>query len=184
MRRQIPHLLTGLRVLLLPLFLYLLTRVAGAEASASAGPRAGAAAVLLVMGLTDTLDGWLARRLNAESRIGAVADAVADRLTLLIPLLYFAIARPTGFPDVPVWIPAWLVGLDLVVSTAWLAARRWGVQPPIHHNMAGRVSVWVMFGLLLWIVLGLPAAGVRALALLGLGLITFSVATYLHRWLA
>ena len=39
---------------------------------------AAAVSVLLAAGLTDVLDGWLARRLHQETAIGAVADAISD----------------------------------------------------------------------------------------------------------
>lgn len=70
----IPNLLSVLRLLLVPLFLWLVL-----------GPHADELAllVLVVSGITDYLDGKLARRLNQTSSLGAILDPVADRLFIL-----------------------------------------------------------------------------------------------------
>jgi cardiolipin synthase (CMP-forming) len=187
MVRWIPNLITGARIALLPVFIYVLTRVPadGAAPGAWSRERWWAVILLLVMGLSDYLDGWAARRLDATSRIGGIVDAAADRLVLVLPLLYFALAAPAGFPAVGLWVPAWAVGVDLVTGAAWLGARRRrGVRAPSSHNMPGRVATWIFFGLLFWILAGWPAPGVVALAVVALGLSTVSSALYVRRWWA
>lgn len=70
----IPNALSVVRLLLIPLFLWL---VLGPEKDVLA------LAVLIVSGVTDYLDGKLARRLDQTSKIGAILDPVADRLYIL-----------------------------------------------------------------------------------------------------
>jgi cardiolipin synthase (CMP-forming) len=183
--RWIPNLLTGARIALLPVFLYLLTRVPvdGPAPAAWSPERWWAMGLLLIMGLTDYLDGWAARRLDAVSRIGGIVDAAADRLALLLPLLFFTFASPAAFSPVALWVPAWLVGVDVATGAAWLGARqRRGVRAPLSHNMPGRVATWIFFALLLWILAGWLAAGVVALAVVALTLSTVSSALYVRRW--
>ena len=69
--------LTMLRLLLLPVFLCVLLPDAG-----RAGPnrRRWAVAIFAVMAVTDKLDGYLARRLNQTSKLGAILDPIADKL--------------------------------------------------------------------------------------------------------
>ncbi len=182
----VPNLLTGLRIVLLPVLIHLLARDPSGEPTAWLVPaeRTWAAFVLLVMGATDALDGWAARRLGAISRLGSLADAVADRLVLLVPLLFVALTEPAGLPRVPLWLPLWLVALDIAGGSAWLVARRRrGAAVPSQHNMPGRVAIWVLFALLLWIILGLPERGVLVLGIAGLGLATTSTIIYIRRWL-
>lgn len=70
----IPNVLSVVRLMLVPLFLWLVL-----------GPQEDELAllVLIVSGVTDYLDGKLARRLNQTSKIGAILDPVADRLYIL-----------------------------------------------------------------------------------------------------
>jgi cardiolipin synthase (CMP-forming) len=70
----IPNLLSVIRLLLVPVFLWL---VLGPEKDEFA------LLVLMVAGITDYLDGKLARRFNQTSTVGAILDPVADRLFIL-----------------------------------------------------------------------------------------------------
>ena len=78
----VPNALSFLRLLGVPLFLWL---VLGPEADG------WALAVLAASGLTDYLDGYLARRLSQTSRLGEVLDPVADRLYILAVVIGLAI---------------------------------------------------------------------------------------------
>lgn len=70
----VPNALSAIRLAGVPLFLWL---VLGPEADA------WALLVLVVSGITDFADGWLARRLNQQSVVGQILDPVADRLYIL-----------------------------------------------------------------------------------------------------
>ena len=74
--RQLPNVLTLLRVVLIPVFVAVLLAADGGEASWPAGIIFG------VAGVTDQVDGWLARRWHVESGFGKVADPLADRLMI------------------------------------------------------------------------------------------------------
>lgn len=99
----IPNLLSFFRLLGVPLFLWLVL-----------GPRADgwALALLMVMGVTDWLDGYLARTLNQQSDLGEVLDPVVDRLYILAAViglylrdiipLWVAVAAPLR--DALLWI--------------------------------------------------------------------------------
>jgi CDP-diacylglycerol--glycerol-3-phosphate 3-phosphatidyltransferase len=72
---QLPNALTILRLVLIPVFVVLVVQAAGA-ASWPAG------IVFGVAGITDQVDGWLARRWQVESEFGKFADPLADRLMI------------------------------------------------------------------------------------------------------
>jgi cardiolipin synthase len=78
----VPNALSIVRLLGLPLFLWLVL-----------GPHADgwALAVLMVSGVTDYLDGYLARRLDQASRLGQILDPVADRLYILAVVIGLAL---------------------------------------------------------------------------------------------
>jgi cardiolipin synthase len=78
----VPNALSFLRLLGVPLFLWL---VLGPEADG------WALALLAASGVTDYLDGYLARRLDQASRLGEVLDPVADRLYILAVVIGLAI---------------------------------------------------------------------------------------------
>jgi cardiolipin synthase (CMP-forming) len=111
----VPNALSVLRLLGVPLFVWLLL-----------GPRADvwAIVVLGVGGITDWLDGKLARLLGQYSRLGALLDPAVDRLYILAALLAM------GIRDVvPWWAVAVLIARDLVLAGCVLVLRRRGYGP-------------------------------------------------------
>lgn len=106
---MISNAVTSLRiVLLVPLYLLLVTP------ARDAAPW-GALSAFLLAGLTDVLDGFLARRLNEVSGFGAMLDLIADRLLTATAVLgLVAAADLRGLPAVA---GAVLIGRDLVVAS-------------------------------------------------------------------
>ena len=103
----VPNAISLARMLLLGLFCWLLF---------GADHRIAATIVLMVIGATDFLDGYLARRLHQVTTLGKVLDPVADRLVLLTAVLAI-----TVYGAVPVWLAALVLGRELIVSLAVLA---------------------------------------------------------------
>ncbi|MCL2568941.1 MAG: CDP-alcohol phosphatidyltransferase family protein [Oscillospiraceae bacterium] len=78
--RHIPNLLSSFRILLIPFFAAYVVR----------GEMIWAAIVLIISGLTDLLDGFLARRFQWVSQLGKILDPVADKLTqITVCVLFF-----------------------------------------------------------------------------------------------
>ena len=111
----VPNLLSLLRLAGVPLFLYLLL-----------GPRADGWAILVlaVGGITDWLDGKLARLLDQQSRLGALLDPAVDRLYILAALVALGVREV-----VPWWAVAVLVARDLVLAATLPVLRRRGYGP-------------------------------------------------------
>ncbi|MSZ24609.1 MAG: CDP-alcohol phosphatidyltransferase family protein, partial [Actinobacteria bacterium] len=85
----VPNLITLLRLACLPLFVWLLL---GRENPLAAG------ALLGVLGATDWVDGWYARRFNAISNLGKIFDPVVDRLLFFVSIVAIIIAG-----SAPLW---------------------------------------------------------------------------------
>jgi cardiolipin synthase len=116
----VPNVVSMVRLLGVPLFLYLLL----------VAERDLAALVVLVLGgSTDWLDGWLARRLGQVSRLGELLDPVADRLYILATLFGFTVRE-----IVPWQFTAALLARELVLLVAMAVLRRAGYGPvPVHY---------------------------------------------------
>lgn len=105
-RRDIPNLITLLRLLLLvPFVLFLLD-----------GKFAAALVVFAVAGLSDGIDGYLARSHGWTTPLGAMIDPLADKLLMATAYLML------GWLDlIPLWIVALVIGRDLIIITGALA---------------------------------------------------------------
>ncbi len=75
-----------------------------------------ALALAVAAGLSDGLDGWLARRFDWRSRVGAVLDPVADKLLLVT---CFALLGWIG--EAPLGLVALVLGRDFIIATGALA---------------------------------------------------------------
>lgn len=125
----VPNALSVVRLLGVPLFLWLLL-----------GPEEDgwALVVLMLSGITDWLDGKLARWLNQGSRLGALLDPAADRLYIVCTLVALAIRDV-----VPVWVVALLLGRELVLGVMLLVLRHYG-YPPLQVHYLGKAATLLL----------------------------------------
>ncbi len=123
------NVVTLVRLALLPVFLWLLF---------STNHRALAAWLLGVLGATDWIDGFLARKLHQVSNVGKVIDPVADRLLLIVGLL--AVAAAAG---VPWWFALATLVREVLVSVLTLALAALGAAR-IDVLWWGKVSTFAL----------------------------------------
>lgn len=133
----IPNALSFVRLLLVPLFLWLVL-----------GPQQDewALAVLMVSGFTDYLDGKLARQLNQMSKIGAILDPVADRLFILAVVIGLSIRD-----IIPWWLAVILPLRDVFLFglVPFLRTRGYSSLPVHFLGKAATASLLYAFPLLL-----------------------------------
>ena len=132
----VPNALSGLRLLGVPIFLWLVLQEHDGWA----------VAVLMVSGFTDWLDGKIARKWNQMSKVGALLDPAADRLYILATLIGLTVRDV-----VPLWLTLVLVGRDVVLAGFLPVLRRHGYGPlPVHFlGKAATFNLLAGFPLLL-----------------------------------
>lgn len=132
-----PNAVTLARLLCLPLFLWLLfTR----------NDREAAAYLLAVLGTTDWIDGWLARRLNQRSEFGAVFDPAVDRLLFIVGVGSIVLDGA-----VPAWFGWAVVAREVFVGAMMLIGTALGM-PRFAVNQWGKnytFALMIAFPLLL-----------------------------------
>jgi cardiolipin synthase (CMP-forming) len=103
----VPNLITLVRLLCIPLFLWLLF---GMDA------RAVAAALLALLGATDWVDGYVARHFHQVSSLGKAFDPLVDRLLLIVGVLSIIVAD-----GCPRWFGIVVVAREVILS-AWVVS--------------------------------------------------------------
>lgn len=144
---NIPNLLTFLRILLIPVMVVLFFMPHFWALSASA-------AVFAAASMTDWLDGYLARKLQQESPLGAFLDPVADKLIVIVALLLLVFKMDN------VWVLA-LSGVIICREVVVSALREWmaslGKRATVKVSILGKVKTFLqMFAITFLIWAGQP----------------------------
>ena len=104
----IPNILTFMRMGLIPVFVSLIYY----------GYRELALAVFLVAGVSDGIDGFLARKFKQESELGTIIDPVADKLLMTVAFVMLTLPNvlpPTRHLPIPFWVTASVIGRDVLI---------------------------------------------------------------------
>lgn len=141
----IPNVLSVVRLLGVPVFLWAIL----------SGRDVLALVVLIVSGLTDYLDGKIARTMGLESRLGQLLDPIADRLYIVTTIVGLAWRE-----IIPWWLVAILVAREVFMAVVMLRVRSLGqIGLPVHFiGKAATFSLLYAFPVLL---LAEVSSGVR-----------------------
>jgi cardiolipin synthase len=125
----IPNAISAARLAGVPVFLWLVLGPRTATADA------WAVALLIVAGLSDWLDGKIARALNQTSRLGQVLDPAADRLYIVATIIALAVRA-----IIPWWLVAVLAVRELTVGVALVALRRRAGYSTLQVSFVGKAA--------------------------------------------
>jgi cardiolipin synthase len=129
--RQIPNLLTVLRLACAPITAFLLVD----------GAYVAALAVFVFAGLTDAADGFLAKRYGLDTRVGAWLDPAADKLLMLASFLALTYVGAT-----PPWLTVLVLARDGAIVVAVLLAKSMGWPLRVQPQLLGKISTAIQVG--------------------------------------
>lgn len=168
--RHLPNAISMLRVLLVAPICWLLLQRNWSYALA----------LVAIAGISDGLDGFLARHYGWQSRLGGMLDAIADKLLLISCFVILA-----WLGEAPVWLAAIVCGRDLLIATG---ASLWRVligRIDPHPSLLSKACTLMQIVYLLCVLLALvrwPAPASAAFAWLVAALCIASGLDYTLRW--
>ena len=128
--RNVPNTLSFIRLLMVPAFIVVFFR---ADSLVWAG------LIFALAGVTDILDGYIARRTGSITKLGRVIDPLADKLMQVSAFACLAIGQV-----IPVWVILILAAKELIQLTGgWLLLRRYHDVPP--SNKYGKAASAVFY---------------------------------------
>jgi len=135
-RRRIPNVLTIARIVLIPVYVWLIL-------TCDEGRSWPAAIVFGVAGVTDQIDGYLARRWHVESKFGKIADPLADRLMIdaAVILLIHAGRLPWPALLIPLRDVVALAGTPIVMGRGY----------EFRVNLLGKAATWLLYASLAFV---------------------------------
>ncbi len=153
MLSQIPNFLTLARIAACPILVLLLHN----------GNYAMALVLFVAAGITDGLDGYIAKRFDCTSNFGAVLDPVADKL--LIGSAYIMLAV---LGDLPFWLLIVVMFRDLVIVVGYFIFVMMGAEVPMRPTYSSKVNTFVQISLVVAVLLEKASALHISLVLNGL----------------
>lgn len=169
---NLPNTITVIRMLLVPVLVCLLLR----------GAFGGALWLFLAAGISDVLDGFIARRFNLGTRLGAILDPLADKLLVVSSVIVLA-----RLGHLPWWLALAIVGRDLLIVSGAIAFDFRSGRLEMAPSVPGKLNTFVQLALI-FLVIGQAAELVQAArwlpALCGLAFLTTVVsgAHYVVVW--
>lgn len=132
---KIPNIVTMTRIALVPVFILSLYLPVKNQNLISA-------AIFLIIALTDSLDGFLARTLNQVTELGKILDPLADKLLIMAALIFLVGRNPVG-------VPAWVAYLILLREFMMLALKSINPKIIVASNWWGKIMmVFTVLGIL------------------------------------
>lgn len=156
----VPNLITYIRFLLVPPFVYFFLK----ENYIMAGIMIG------LSGLSDCFDGFFARRLDQVTSLGKILDPIADKVTLVAVAVCMVIYLPAILPIMLV-----LVGKEFLMLLGGFILLLKKMTPP-PANIFGKIATLVFYFVICLIILVKIVTGQENMALIYTGLILVTVA--------
>jgi cardiolipin synthase (CMP-forming) len=169
---NLPNLITLARLLLVPVALWLIL-----------AERYGAAFwVFIIAGVSDALDGYIAKRFDLRTRLGAVLDPAADKALLAGVYVTLGLAH-----QLPVWLVALVVLRDVLIVIGFVVIQATAAPKPLGPLYVSKVNTLVQIALIGFVLgrlgLGVEAGPATRMMIAAAGLTTLlSGLSYLARW--
>ncbi len=103
-----------------------------------------------VAALSDGLDGFIARRYNQRSELGAVLDPMADKLLLVSGVLLLSFNHEPRLPQIPLWLVGTIVGRDVLLLIGWAVIYYTCGHVTVRPIMVGKVATVLQMTCVLW----------------------------------
>ncbi len=154
--------ITILRILLIPFFVVevLYYTKAGNESY-----RVLAILAFALAAVCDGVDGYIARRFNQRSELGAVLDPLADKLLLVSGIVVLSFDHEPYLASVPLWLTGTIIGRDIVILIGMVVIQVMVGKVKVRPRIMGKIATVLQMVVVLWIMLKWRENWLQALTL-------------------
>lgn len=136
---NLPNAITVFRIVLVPFFIVCLLR----------GYPGYALLIFAMAGISDALDGAIARMTDTRTEFGALLDPIADKTLVLAAFIALTILG-----KIPLWLTAAVIIRDSIILSGSLALYRMGFGGKLKPTLTGKATTFMLFSLLVVTLLG------------------------------
>jgi len=115
--------------------------------------------------ICDGVDGYVARRYNQRSELGAILDPLADKLLLVSGIVVLSFDHSPYLESIPLWLTGTIIGRDGLILAGMLVIHLMVGKVKVRARIIGKVATVLQMVVVLWILLKWPEGSLRALTL-------------------
>jgi CDP-diacylglycerol--glycerol-3-phosphate 3-phosphatidyltransferase len=153
---------TILRILLIPLFV---VEILYYVKTGNEVHRLVAMCSFGIAALCDGVDGYIARRFNQRSELGAILDPLADKLLLVSGIVVLSFDQRPYLQNVPLWLTGTIIGRDILLLVGLIVIQITVGKVKVRPRLVGKVATVLQMVVVLWILLRWDEKWLTALAL-------------------
>jgi cardiolipin synthase (CMP-forming) len=114
--------------------------------------------------ICDGVDGYIARRFNQRSELGAILDPLADKLLLVSGVVVLSFDHAPYLESVPLWLTGTIIGRDMVILTGMVVIQLMVGKVKVRPRIVGKVATVLQMVVVMWIMLKWDENWLRGLA--------------------
>src|SRR5205085_9839549 len=141
--------ITILRILLVPFFV---VQILYYVKNGNEIHRLFAIFTFAVAAIFDGVDGYIARRYNQRSELGAILDPLADKLLLVSGIVLLSFNWPF-FDNIPLWLTGTIIGRDILVLVGLIVIQMTIGKVKVRPRVFGKVATVLQMVVVLWVLL-------------------------------
>ena len=105
-----------------------------------------------VAAICDGVDGFIARRFNQRSELGAILDPLADKLLLVSGVILFSLDSP-HLGSIPLWLTGTIIGRDLLLLIGLVVTQMMVGKVSVRPRILGKIATVLQMLCIIWILL-------------------------------
>src|SRR5438105_8753137 len=106
-----------------------------------------------VAAICDGVDGYIARRYNQRSELGAILDPLADKLLLVSGIVVLSFDHHPQLQMVPLWVTGTIIGRDILMVAGLIVIQMTVGKVKVRPRIPGKISTVLQMVIVLWILL-------------------------------
>jgi len=124
-----------------------------------------AIAAFLLASLCDGVDGYIARRYNQRSELGAILDPLADKLLVVAGIVLLSLHHEQYLPHLPLWLTATVISRDVLLLIGLVVVHYACGKVTVKPHLIGKVATVLQMVTVCWALLKLPTGWLHWFAL-------------------
>ncbi len=112
-----------------------------------------ALAVFLAAAIGDGIDGFVARRFNQKTEMGALLDPLADKLLLVLGLVILTLDNGIRLDRIPLWLTATVLARDVMLLLFLVLVNYLVGQGTVHPHATGKIATVLQMSCVVWALL-------------------------------